>query len=165
MALYAFDANGRRLKTEYGTSVGSATSQRAWGQPQRIELVVSGKTIEKILDVDMAREGTDKMAFAAFKRRVPDYHRALAALMQIEKAVQQAPYGYDEIAGLHYLHDRQGQPLRKLPIELAHACPQGAKRFGYEPKPFGGYYFCATPAGRSAKCAIRTGALVSVGPG
>ncbi len=147
MAVAAFDAVGRRLKTEYGRQASGATSQRVWGQPSRVQLVVSGKTIEKIIKVDIARDGTDEAAFAEFKRQIPLYHRAIAALMQVEQAVRRGPNGYDGIAGLHYLHDQKQRPLRLIPMELAHACPQGAKRFGYRPQPFGGYYFLRLPSG------------------
>jgi hypothetical protein len=146
MAVAAFDARGRRLRTEYGKQANGATSQLVWGQPDRVELVVSGKTIEKIIKVDIARDGTDQAAFATFKRQIPQYHQALSALMRVQQAVSQGPYGYDEIAGLHYLHDRKQKPLRLIPIQLAHACPQGAERFGYRPQPLGGYYFGRLPS-------------------
>ena len=145
MSVAALDAAGRRLKTEYGSQTAGAKTDRVWGQPERVELVVSGKTIQKIIEVDIVRDGTDQTAFAAFKQQIPQHHGALAALMQIERAVRQGPYGYDEIAGLHYLHGRQQEPLRLIPTELAHACPQGAERFGYEPRPFNGYYFTRLP--------------------
>ncbi len=146
MAVDVFDATGRHLRTEYGSQGDGATSQRVWGQPDRVELVVSGKTIERVIKVDIARDGTDPAAFAAFKQQIPQYHRAFAALMQVQQAVRKGPHGYDEIAGLHYLHGRTRKPLRLIPIELAHACPQGAERFGYQPQPFSGYYFARLPA-------------------
>ena len=145
MDVAAMDVSRRRLKTEFGNQSDGAISHLVWGQPVRVELVVSGKTIEKVVEVSIVREGTDPTAFAAYKRQIPKYHRTLAAMMQIERAVRKAPYGYDEIAGLHYLHDRKRKPLQLIPTELAHACPQGADRFGYEPQPFSGYYFERLP--------------------
>jgi len=45
------------------------------------------------------------------------------------------------IAGLYYLHDKDGNPRKSIPEEVAHADPSLAERFGYTAAPYHGYHF------------------------
>lgn len=139
----ALNASGRALKAGFQMrSDSEGTYRNFWGQPARFDLVVSGESLKKRLPFEIVRGELDREAFARYRERVKEERQVVRALQMVEKAFQANWTGYGEdIAGLHYLLDRQGRPGSLIPKEIAHACPEGAQRFGYTVSPYCGYTF------------------------
>lgn len=137
----AYDGAGRRLKEGRRGSGKEGERRYYWGQPARLELVVSHETIRKRLPIEIVKRETDAERFAKYKAQLGAQRAVSIALQQIQKAAQRRWGRCDDIAGFHYFHDRKGKPLGLIPQEYAHACADGAQRFGYAVVPYSGYYF------------------------
>ena len=140
----AYDAAGRSLKA------GRTDPRRAddaqwyfWGQPARVELVVSFEQIDQTIPFEIVHREVDEAAYDQFKQTLNDEREVIRALQQIQQQMYRAyrPGDYDSIADFHFLHDRDGQPQRAVPAAVAHACPDAQARYGFQLTPFHGYYF------------------------
>jgi hypothetical protein len=139
----AFDADGRELLTNaYGTQPRVPTrSVTCWGQIQKVQIAVATKEIKKTIPFEILKEGADKTAFEAFKKKSAlevAFEKELHPLGQALRNYQKPPI--DNFAGLHFNHDRNGKPHKGISEELARACQAGAKRYGYEAAPYKGYF-------------------------
>jgi len=146
LAAAAYDGAGRRLKEGRRGSGKEGEYRHYWGLPAKLELVVSHQTIQKRLPIEIVKRETNAERFAEYKAQLADQRAVSIALQQIQKAAQRRWGRCDGIAGFHYFHDKEGKPLALIPQEYAHACPEGAERFGYEVVPYAGYYFSCVPA-------------------
>ncbi|MGB6042886.1 MAG: hypothetical protein WBF93_06975 [Pirellulales bacterium] len=64
------------------------------------------------------------------------------AMQAIGAGVRKQRQGYgDDVAGLYFLHGKDGTPSKSISEDIAIACPEGAERFGYDYRPYHGYAF------------------------
>jgi len=145
MNFTAFDAEGRQLKYRHGPPPRDGGQGRlCWGQPAKAQLVISQESLERTFPFEMLLPEADREAFAKYKQQIANRKKVYDALKKISSVSRRA--SGEALAGLYYLHDLRGReedrkPLKLIPIEVAHACPEGAERFGYEVKPYAGYFF------------------------
>ena len=162
LALNNYDKAGRVLR-EWSSQkvVGPNTHIRCWGVIDHVKLTIRSGTIVKDIPYELKIGEGDEAAFTAFKNRVLR-HREIADTMEVlNLALRKGRMKYGEsIAGLYYVHtkpsggkmtnhvlidmsqaDPGGEPMKLIPIELAHANPEGAATFGYEATPYKGYFF------------------------
>jgi len=142
-----YDKDGRELKANSGPSSKPGGQARlCWGQPTRARIVISQEAIAKVFSFEQALPTADAGAFAKYKQQIADQKKVFDALKQISNSSRQVNGYGDDLAGLYYLYSLRGReedrkPLKLILIEVAHACPEGAERFGYEAKPYAGYLF------------------------
>ncbi len=140
----AYDARGRRLKQDqYSRNRGGKRSLYFWGVPVKFQIDVSAKTIDRLIPFDIERRPVDKTAYSAFKESIENQRDVVKTIKSIDRARRKdRSYYGDDLAGLYYLyHSKQTKPLALIGREIAHSDPAGQKRFGYELKPYKGYYF------------------------
>jgi len=143
IALRAFDAAGGELRAGSRMSSSKDGQMRYyWGQPARAELTVSLGSLTRRMPVEIVQRLVDDAKFRAYRTRVEKQRKIALALRGIGNAMKKAWNRYgDDLAGLRYVYGRDGKPANLVPEAVAHACPNGASRFGYEHKAFGGYTF------------------------
>jgi predicted Zn finger-like uncharacterized protein len=140
----AYDFRGKRLKQDqYSRSRGGKRSIYFWGVPVKFQIDVSTKTIERLIPFDIERRPVDRTAYSAFKLAIENQRHVVAAIKSIDRSRRKyRSYYGDDLAGLYYLHHgEQNKPLALISREIAHSDPAGQKRFGYDLKPYKGYYF------------------------
>jgi len=143
LQMRATDGSGRWLKADMQSqSPEGALQQYYWGPPNRVEIVLSYRELDKRFPFEIVFGDVDSKALAEFQAKLADRRAVVAALKQIS----QADEPYESVAGLHYLYNFAGEPEPQIPAEVALACPDAAELYGYEVKPFHGYYFGFTKA-------------------
>lgn len=140
----AYDASGRRLHEDPFLRSGPRGSiiRYYWGIPAAVGLEVAGRTIRQTVAFEHIIDEVDRPALDAYKRDIEVHRDVVAALKQIRRAQGRNRSGYrNDIAGLHYIHNSEGVPIRLVSEQFAHASPAGAQRFGYTTTPYKGYTF------------------------
>jgi hypothetical protein len=139
----AYDARGNRLKhgPHNSTRDGKAVAY-FWGQPTRFEIDVASRTIEKVIPFNINQRPVNQTAYRNFKKQTNTYRDVVKTLKAIGRARNRYYFAYgDDLAGLYYLYNKKGQPMRLIDKNVAHSDPAGKARFGYALKPYKGYYF------------------------
>lgn len=140
----AYDARGNRLKQDqYTRNKGGRRTIYFWGVPAKLEVDVSTRTVSRLIPFDIRQRPVDETAYRAYKQTIENQRGVVHIIKAIDRARRgdRSYYG-DDLAGLYYLHDNQGQtPLQRISQEIAHSDPAGQKRFGYQAQPYRGYYF------------------------
>ena len=147
LAARAYDSAGRRLKLD---RFGNRDSQDGsvnyfWGEPAKLELVISHRRFEKLIPFEIVRNAADKQAVTVFKQEVATRRKVVKTLLELH-ALRDQLDGYDDLAGLYYLNDKAGQMRKRSSVDVARACPLGAERTGYKAQPYEGYFFGYVPA-------------------
>lgn len=140
----AFDARGKRLKQDpYRRNRDGQRSIYFWGVPAKFIIDVSTQKIRKLIPFDIKKRPVDEKAYIAYKQTVENQRAVVNTIKTIDRARRKdRSYYGDDLAGLYYLHDnKQKTPLNLIRREIAHSDPAGQKRFGYEVRPYKGYYF------------------------
>ena len=142
--LMAFDAKGRRLrKDSYTGTKGNQKKIYFWGLPATFAIDVATQKIKKAIQFDLQQRPVDEASYAKFKKNINNHREIVKTLKQIAKVRRRdrTQYG-DDIAGMFYLYERKTQkPMRLIDQMIAHSDPAGQERFGYDLKPYKGYYF------------------------
>ena len=140
----AFDAKGRRLRKDSYTDIkGNQKKIYFWGQPATFAIDVATQKIKQTIQFDLQQRPVDEASYTKFKKNIKNHREIVKALKQIAWARRKdrSKYG-DDIAGMFYLYDRKKQKPKKLIDQtIAHSDPAGQERFGYDLKPYKGYYF------------------------
>ena len=142
--IMAYDAQSKRLKQDqYSRSKGGKRVIYFWGVPAIFEMDVSTKTIEELIPFDIRQRPLDETAYQAFKLTIINQRDVVGTIKTIDRARRKdRSYYGDDLAGLYYLyHDPQKTPQKLISQEIAHSDPAGQERFGYQVRPYKGYYF------------------------
>jgi|GEM_PF-5939861 len=117
-------------------------STKVWGIPTKAVLYTSSGTATRTIPFEFERGDYDKAGLAAYKEQL----QMMDALRKLAEGASSNYSATNTLAGLYYFHGRDDKPLKSIPEEIAHADPYGAELFGYEVKPYLGYYFvtCTT---------------------
>ena len=140
----AFDARGRRLRNDNYTSIkGNQKKIYFWGLPATFAIDVATQKIKKTIQFDHKNRPVDEASYAQFKKQIENHREVVRTLRQIAQARRKGRIQYgDDIAGIFYLYDRKKQkPMKLIDQKIAHSDPAGQERFGYDLKPYKGYYF------------------------
>ncbi len=140
----AFDAGGRRFRKDSYTGIkGSQKKIYFWGLPATFAIDVATQKIKKTIQFDVQQRPVDEAGYTKFKENIENHREIVETLKQIARARRRdrTQYG-DDIAGMFYLFDRKKQkPMALIDQKIAHSDPAGRERFGYDLKPYKGYYF------------------------
>lgn len=142
--IMAYDAQGRRLKKgDYTRHNDGKLIQYFWGVPDKLELDVVSKKIEKTIHFDIRKRPVQEETYVKFQRDIENQGEVVKTLNTIASARRKNRTGYgDDIAGLYYIYDRkEKKPMKLIERKIAYSDPSGQKRFGYRLKPYKGYYF------------------------
>jgi len=104
---------------------------------------VSTKTLAELIPFDFRQRPLDEKAYQAFKLTIKNQRDVVKMIKTIDRARRKdRSYYGDDLAGLYYLyHSKQKKPMRLISQEIAHSDPAGQDRFGYQVRPYKGYYF------------------------
>ena len=139
-----YDARGNRLKEDpYTRSKAGRRRIYFWGVPAEFVIDVSAKTIEKRIPFEIKQRPLDEKSYLAYRQLIENQRDVVQILKAIDRARRSDRFYYgDDLAGLYYLYDQQkAAPMRLISREVAHSDPAGQKRFGYQVKPYKGYFF------------------------
>ena len=143
LAVQAFDQNGRRLKKSNMTS--SNNKRRGfhfWGQPTKVTATCSLSTTNVTIPFAIELK-PDALAKVAEARKKADQFDELVEELT---AVQNGSRWFGNLlAANYYFSDQAGNPCAGIPLEMANADPVGADLFGYELKPYKGYFLKKVP--------------------
>ena len=142
--IMAYDARGRRLKKgDYTRHKDGKLILYFWGVPDKLELDVVSKKIEKTIHFDIRQRPVQEETYVQFQRDIKNQGEVVKTMKAIARARRKNRTGYgDDIAGLYYVYDRKNKkPMKLIERKIAHSDPIGQKRFGYTLKPYKGYYF------------------------
>jgi hypothetical protein len=111
--------------------------------PDKLELDVVSKKIEKTIHFDIRKRPVQEETYVKFQRDIENQGEVVKTLNTIASARRKNRTGYgDDIAGLYYIYDRkEKKPMKLIERKIAYSDPSGQKRFGYRLKPYKGYYF------------------------
>jgi predicted Zn finger-like uncharacterized protein len=140
----AYDARGKRLKQDpYTRNKGGKRAIYFWGVPAKFEMDVTSKAIEKLIPFDIRQRPLDETAYQAFKLAIHNQREVVKTIKAIDRARRKdRSYYGDDLAGLHYLYNgNQSAPMNLISRQIAHSDPAGQARFGYQVRPYKGYYF------------------------
>jgi|GEM_PF-4662562 len=118
-----------------------------WGIPERAELLFARKKFERSVPVEFLFDPAKKQIFDKGKSDAASLWEMIPVLSGVSSVVRFSPVPSGHystgIADDHYAYRDKEYPSATglLSKEIAHADPAGAKRFGYEVKPFKGYTF------------------------
>jgi len=136
----AYDGNGRQLKRDYMTSINPRErGYHFWGQPVRTTVAYATGSVTSTVpfEIELKKGGLDAVPEA--KAKASAFEAFLEEVKQIEKDTTRVS---DLLAANYYWHNSvTKQPCAYIPLEIAQSDPLGAKIFGYEAKPYKGYYF------------------------
>jgi len=139
-----YDARGNRLKQDpYTRSKAHRRLIYFWGVPAKCVIDVSTKTIEKQVPFEIRQRPLDENSYLAYRQRIENQRDVVQIIKALDRARRsdRSYYG-DDLAGLYYLYDHKKQaPMRLISQEVAHSDPAGQERFGYQVKPYKGYFF------------------------
>jgi hypothetical protein len=140
----AYDANGKRLmKGRSGGSSEGGMEAYFWGQPTKFVVDTAGKSIDKLIAFNIKRRDVNQNAYDSYRKDIAKHHETVKTLKTIAEA-RKKDYSFrygDDLAGLYYLNNRHNKPRKMINQAVAHSDPAGQKRFGYNVKPYKGYYF------------------------
>jgi predicted Zn finger-like uncharacterized protein len=140
----AFDARGKRLKEDpYTRNKGDKCIVYFWGVPAKLVIDVSTKTIKQLLPFEIKQRPVNEKAYLAYRRLIENQREVVKTIKAIDRARRgdRSYYG-DDLAGLYYLYDQKTRlPMRLISQDVAHSDPAGQQRFGYQVKPYKGYFF------------------------
>ncbi|MGD2036988.1 MAG: zinc-ribbon domain-containing protein [Desulfobacterales bacterium] len=151
--LMAFDARGRRLRRDsYTSTQGNQKKIYFWGLPATFAIDVATQKIKKTIQFDHKQRPVDEARYTQFKRDIENQREIVKTLRQVAQARREGRTQYgDDIAGIFYLYDRKAQkPMKLIDQKIAHSDPAGQERFGYDLKPYRGYYFTVLSGVESA---------------
>lgn len=140
----AFDAEGRRFRKDSYTGIkGNQKKIYFWGLPATFAIDVATQKIKKTIQFDLQQRPVDEASYTKFKKNIENHREIVKTLKQIARARRRARTQYgNDIAGMFYLFDRKKQkPMALIDQKIAHSDPAGLERFGYDLKPYKGYYF------------------------
>ncbi|CAB1070897.1 hypothetical protein D1AOALGA4SA_1060 [Olavius algarvensis Delta 1 endosymbiont] len=140
----AYDGQGKRLmQDQYTRNKDGKRVIYFWGVPAKFEMDVSTKTLKKLIAFDLRQRPLDEKAYQAFKLSIKNQRDVVKTIKTIDRARRKMRSYYgDDLAGLHYLYQhKQKKPMNLVSREIAHSDPAGQERFGYQAKPYKGYYF------------------------
>lgn len=149
LTVQAFDQAGRRLKKANRTSSGNnRRGLHFWGQPAKVKATCSLGTANVMVpfSIELKEGGLAKVADA--RKKADQFEELLAELIGIQK--ETGRFG-NLLAASYYSSDHAGNPTAKIPLEVANADPVGAEIFGYQPKPYKGYFLKKVPSDYEAK--------------
>ena len=140
----AYDSFGKRLKQgNRSSSKGGKRKIYFWGQPASFEMDLSTRTLEMKSKFDIKQKPLDDKIYQKYKSTIDNHRDIVTTIKSVDRARRKdRSYYGDDLAGLYYLYYRNGkQPMKLFGKDIAHSDPAGQKRFGYDAKPFKGYYF------------------------
>lgn len=148
-SVMAYDINGMMLKKSSFSSFSSSskgeqsTPSSFWGIPESALVQVQTQKIVKELDFKIIiDENYDKKAYASYEALLKHDQAMKKVLEEIVQELKKYPYDVRHIntlAGLYYVeHNRSPKTFSK---EIANSDKTGAEIFGYQCKPYQGYYF------------------------
>ena len=149
----AFDARGRRLRKDSYTGIeGNQKKIYFWGLPATFAMDVATQKIKKTIQFDLKQRAVDEASYMQFKKNIENQREIVTTLRQIAGARREGRIQYgDDIAGMFYLYGRKKQkPMKLIDQKIADSDPAGQERFGYELKPYKGYYFTVLSGVESA---------------
>jgi predicted Zn finger-like uncharacterized protein len=140
----AYDARDNRLKEDpYTRNKANKRISYFWGVPDRFTIDVSTTTIGKLIPFEIKQRPLDEKSYLAYRQLVENQHDVVKTIIAIDRARRSdRTYYGDDLAGLYYLYDQKKKsPMKLISQEVAQSDPAGQKRFGYDVKPYIGYYF------------------------
>jgi len=140
----AYDARNNRLKEDpYTRSKANKRIGYFWGVPEKFTIDVSTTTLKKLIPFEIKLRPLDEKSYLAYRQLVENQHEVVKTIKSIDRARRSdRTYYGDDLAGLYYLYDPKKQsPMRLISQDVAQSDPAGQKRFGYNVKPYKGYYF------------------------
>ena len=149
----AFDARGHRLRRDSYTGIEDNRKKiYFWGLPATFAMDVATQKIKKTIQFDLKQRAVDEASYMQFKKNIENQREIVTTLRQIAGARREGRIQYgDDIAGMFYLYDRKKQkPMKLIDQKIADSDPAGQERFGYELKPYKGYYFTVLSGVESA---------------
>ena len=140
----AYDARAKRLKEDpYTRNKADKRIIYFWGVPAKFEIDVSTTTITKLMPFEIKQRPVDEKSYLAYRQLIENQREVVRTIKAIDQARRsdRSYYG-DDLAGLYYLYDQKNKsPMRLISQDVADSDPAGQKRFGYQVKPYKGYYF------------------------
>lgn len=140
----AYDGRGKRLKQDqYTRNKDGKRIIYFWGVPAKFEMDVTAKTLEELIPFDIRQRPLDEKAYQAFKLTIKNQRDVVKTIKAIDRARRKdRSYYGDDLAGLYYLYPgKQKKPMNLISPEIAQSDPAGQARFGYQVRPYKGYYF------------------------
>ncbi len=135
----AYDASGRRLKRNYRTAY--RNGERGyffWGQPVRTTVAYATGTVTSTVPFQAELKDGGLTAVPEAKARAAAFETFLDEVRQINKDSNRIS---SLLAANYYVINGNNEPTADVPLEIAQSDPDGATIFGYEAKPYKGYYF------------------------
>jgi hypothetical protein len=158
LSIQAFDASGQQLKKGNQNSGKSTTlngvSRKSrgyffWGQPTRtvVTLATKKETVYLPFQIELKPGGLKDIL--AIQPKVAHFEEICDTLRFLNK---NNTYRYGmRLAANYYATNYQNKPTAKIPLEMAQADRESASIFGYEAKPYKGYYFKKLPTAEELK--------------
>ncbi|RKX46123.1 MAG: hypothetical protein DRP64_03675 [Verrucomicrobia bacterium] len=146
----AFHSNGRRLKKDNRTSrKNSKTGYFFWGNPSRVSVVYASSKESVVVPFEIELKEGGLGAIPAAREKIQAFDETLALVKEIKRKTHRH-YG-NLLSASYYACNSNKEPIARIPPEVAQSDPIGAAVFGYELKPFKGYYFRKILTDRDAK--------------
>ncbi len=148
--IQAFDATGRRLKKDNRTGwKNSSSGYYFWGMPSRATVVYAASKESVVVPFEIELKEGGLEAIPAAHEKIPTFDETLAFVKEVGKKGNRN-YG-NLLSACYYASNSNKEPMAKIPLEVAQSDPVGAAVFGYESKPFKGYFFQKVLTDRDAK--------------
>ncbi|MCK4563936.1 MAG: hypothetical protein KAU94_04620 [Verrucomicrobia bacterium] len=148
--IQAFDATGRRLKKDNRTGwKNSSTGYFFWGMPSRVMVTYASSKESVVVPFEIELKEGGLEAIPAAREKIPTFDETLAFVKEVGKKANRN-YG-NLLSACYYASNSNKEPMAKIPLEVAQSDPVGAAVFGYESKPFKGYFFQKVLTDRDAK--------------
>ena len=140
----AYDAEG--LPLEQATSSSRTTNNRRtqhilfWGQVKRVDLQIQVGELKKTFPFELALGEVDPNLRKDYEARLKSEGEILKALSKANRALRYSGGANLCAADLRYALNSNGNPMGLLSEEMAQSDPKGAELYGYDVKPWNGYY-------------------------
>lgn len=144
LGIQAFDATGRQLKKDNRTSwKNSMQGYFFWGKPVRVTVDYAAEKVSAVVPFQVEIKAGGLTDIASMKTQVEDFEERLQIMSEVSKK-SLSTYGA-LLAANYYACNNKKEPIAKISLEVAQSDPVGASVFGYELKPYKGYYFKKVP--------------------
>lgn len=136
----AFDKTGRRLKKDNRTR--SSNAKRGyyfWGIPGRATVAYASSKEDAVLPFQIELKEGGLADIAELQTDAEQFENVLDLVKEIDKKARRSLGAL--LSAHYYFCNSEKEPSAAIPLEVAHSDPAGVPIFGYELKPYNGYYF------------------------
>lgn len=140
LGVEAFDATGRKLKRDNRTSW--SNSKRGyffWGKPVKVTVDYASEKVSAQVLFQVELKSGGLKGVSALQAKIAAFEELQETLQHVAENCRSS-YG-TLLAANYYAQNQRKEPIAKIPLDVAQSDPAGAVIFGYELKPYMGYYF------------------------